>query len=109
VSPAAPPKAGGAPAVSFDEVRELYDLHKWLVVQTVIEPALALEDLPGLPQEDLEMLTQLATRERVTDAAGRQLGTEPLSRWETFRSFHGCAEGCEACKKVVDHFSTADG
>src|SRR3954470_23312424 len=35
--------ATGAPAVSFDEVRELYDLHKWLVAQTVIEPALTLE------------------------------------------------------------------
>jgi hypothetical protein len=109
VARGAPEGNGGAPAVSLDEVRELYDLHKWLVVQTVIEPALALEDLPELPQEDLEMLTQLATRERTTDAAGRSLGTEPLSRWETFRGFHGCAEGCEACKKVVDRFSTTDG
>lgn len=98
-----------APTVTLDDVRELYDLHKWLVVQTVIEPELELDDLHDLPQEDLEMLTQIATRERTTDAAGRSLGTEPLSRWATFRDKHGCAPGCEACAEVVNEFSTVDG
>src|SRR3954469_16107230 len=95
-------EGGGGPGVSLDEVKELYHLHQWLVVQTVVEPELTLEDLPDLPQEDLEMLTQLATRERTTDAAGRSLGTELLSRYEKFREFHRCAEGCEACKEVLD-------
>src|SRR3954451_18714321 len=29
---------GGGPGVSLDEVKELYHLHQWLVVQTVVEP-----------------------------------------------------------------------
>lgn len=102
--------AGGGekPAIGIEEVKDLYDLHKWLVVQTVIEPELELDDLPDLPQEDLEMLTQIATRERTTDALGRSLGVEPLSRYETFRTEHKCATGCEACEKVVGVFSTVE-
>lgn len=101
--------ADAQPQVTLDDVTELYHLHQWLVVNTVIEPELTIEDLPGLPQEDLEMLTQIATRERTVDAAGRPLGTEPLSRWVTFRRHHECAEDCEACKAVQREFSTTDG
>lgn len=101
-------EGSAAPAVSLDEVKELYDLHKWLVVQTVVEPTLTIDDLPDLPQEDLEMLTQIATRERTTDARGVALGVDPLSRWETFREFHRCPEECAPCQKVLDAFSTTE-
>lgn len=97
------------PDITLEQVKELFELHKWLVVQTVVDPVLEMDDLPDLPQEDLEFLTQIATRERTTDAAGRSLGTEPLSRWDTFREKHECAEGCEACQAVVDVFSTSVG
>lgn len=102
------PSQDAPAAVTLDEVKQLYDLNNWLVVQTVLEPELTIDDLPDLPAEDLEMLIKIANRERTVDAVGKSLGTDPLSRWETFRVKHGCAEGCEACTEVRLAFSTVE-
>lgn len=99
-----------APKVDVAEtVNSLYGLAEWLVTQTVVEPQLTVEDLPLLPQEDIDLLMNIALRERDTDARGVRLGVEPLSRWDTFRREHECAEGCEACERTLAQLSSPRG
>jgi hypothetical protein len=82
-----------------------------IVRRTVIEPDLSsVEDLDTvLIPADFHFLLSIANREQVYDADGRRLwGHEPLSRWDTFRSEHGCAEDCPACARVISEFSPAE-
>src|SRR5262245_15685657 len=82
-------------------------MHDWIVLQSVVEPQLTEDDLPNIPVEDLVMLTEIANRERDTDALGVRLGVEPLDRWLPFREAHGCpAEGCPACEAARARLST---
>ncbi len=96
-------------------VRGLIELTEWLVVEMVVEPKIELDDLPGFPQEDLDMLVSIAQRERDTDALGVRLGVTALSRWEVFRRHHGCekrevelgaGEECPDCQAVRGELST---
>lgn len=95
------------PKLSTEDVVAIQELHEWLVTETVVEPKLTIDDLPELPQEDLEMLTAIASRRRDIDARGIRLGVEPLSRWESFRHFHECDADCEACQSCRNAFSAA--
>lgn len=81
-------------------VKESVELQEWLVIEMVVNPVLTVEDLPGLPQEDLEMLVEIAERRRDTDATGHCIGVEPLNRWVPFREEHGCASACESCERA---------
>lgn len=115
-TPVADPAEGeepSAPTLDVEALKELAELHQWLVTQMLVEPELTLEDLEGPveerpPGDDLTMLVQIASRERHTDARGVVLGVEPLSRWERFRDRHGCGEDCRACQEVVGDFSSLD-
>ena len=82
------------------------ELYEYLVLESVVEPELTAEHLPRLPAEDKEMLIEVSLRERDTDALGRTLGVEPLSRWETFRREHKCSKSCAHCEAAQHALST---
>lgn len=108
----APAAADGSdperPRIDKEKIQQLASLHFFLVSEMLVEPALTISELERaeLPNEDLELLVQLATRERDTDALGVVLGVVPLSRFARFRDHHGCDESCEACAAVVEELST---
>lgn len=108
--PAAPAEGEQAerPSIDKEKIQQLASLHFFLVSEMLVEPKLTAGELEqaGLPNEDLELLVQLATRDRDTDALGVVLGVVPLSRFARFREHHGCDESCQACAAVVEELST---
>jgi len=72
-------------------------LTKHLVAEALVEPALSVDDLDEVPEEDLEMLMRIVTGRQTFDAAGVRIGVEPLDAWATFCDEHGCDPGCPAC------------
>jgi len=99
---------GSAPELDPEILKAATELGEWLVLQTVVEPELTPEQVSALPTEDKEMLVSIAKRERDRDAFGVRLGVDPLSRWDTFRHEHECPEGCPACERARQVFSTAE-
>jgi len=93
---------------AYAELQKVVQLLDFLILEMVVEPKLTQDDVDLLPGEDRELLIEIAQRERDTDAVGRRLGVEPLSRWETFRHRHHCAEDCDGCQAVLSDFSTVD-
>lgn len=92
----------------WGELQKMVELLDFLIMQMVLNPKLSQEDVDAIPTEDRELLIAIAQRERDTDAVGRRLGVEPLYRWETFRSEHGCAPDCPECQKCVQAHSSVD-
>jgi hypothetical protein len=89
---------------------KLGDLQKRLIVAGLVDPQLTIDDLddPDFPQEDLELLAAIISRERVYDARGVRIGIEPIDRFQRFRDKHECGPDCPACKALQDDVSTAD-
>jgi hypothetical protein len=103
--------AGGEkPQIDAEVLAHYIDLLRFMVSAALVEPEVSYEQIKAgmLPNEDLELLAAVVGRKRDTDARGVILGVEPLERWATFRTEHGCPAGCEACQKVVEQFSTVD-
>jgi hypothetical protein len=72
--------------VTEETIREQFDFYKFLVAQTVKNPALHEDDVADLPFEDIEMLVELASRNRDLDAVGHHLsGLETVGAFRTFR------------------------
>ena len=97
---------------SIDALKDVQDYMTHVVRLMVAEPDLSGEvDLDALLlPADFHWLLQVAQREVDVDAEGRRLWVvEPLSRWGTFRSEHGCPENCQACVRVQAAFSAAWG
>jgi hypothetical protein len=104
-------EAGLIQPLSQEEVDGIKRLYVYLAVTSVVTPKLKPPvydadgnvtdegDFPKLPAEDLEMLVQLAGRQRDTDGVGRSLGVEPISRFRVFGREHGCPPDCEACAR----------
>lgn len=96
----------------IEKVTDTVNLHIWLVSQMLVEPEYTYEELlPGspvkLPDEDMVMLIQIATRERNRDAAGVRLGVARIDSWaDSFRAKHECGPGCAACAAVLEEHST---
>lgn len=89
-----------------------------IVLKTVVEPKLTLEDLgtgqldddPLLPTVDYKWLVDLAFGNMDYDGEGRRVfGIEPLTRWATFRDFHECAPDCASCGLLAAAFSAPIG
>lgn len=111
-------EAGLITPLTQEEVDEVKRLYVYLAVTSVVKPKLKAPtydasgkltsegDAPMLPAEDLEMLVQLAGRNRDTDGAGRSLGVEPISRFRVFSVVHGCPPDCEACTRARAALST---
>lgn len=98
-------------AKHLEALKRLAELHRWIVSQMLVEPRLTPDELAdvvnGPPEDDVLLLTAIATRERATDARGVTIGVEPLSRYAGFREVHGCAPDCAACEALRQRFSTA--
>jgi len=92
---------------SYQELREYIDR---LVIASVVEPALTIEDLgdpdkldddPLVTPLDQQWIVSVAFRSTDEDAEGRRLwGVEPLNRFQIFSHFHDCPEGCEGCARA---------
>lgn len=79
-----------------------------LVLEVIVEPELSQRHIDEgvLPAADWRWALNIALGEEDRDGQGRLLwGREPLSRWDTFRHFHGCSEDCEGCTGAVGAFS----
>lgn len=88
----------------------LDQMQRRLLLEMVVDPALAEDDLDDVPVDDRLMLVGIAQRELAYDALGRRVGVEPLDRWDTFREAHHCpAEGCDACEQARRQLSTVHG
>lgn len=85
---------------------ELGEAFDYIVLDMIVEPVLTISEVRLIPSEDRDFLALIAQRQRDTDALGRRLGVEPLSRWERFRHHHGCAEDCAECEALRREFST---
>lgn len=106
-------------------VKDLIALQRWLTVESIVEPLIDLHDVEAglVSARDLELLRQIAMRERNTDARGVFLGVVPLDLFTTFREVHeliggddwrdghpaGLVEGCPACQAFEGALSTARG
>lgn len=90
------------------ERAEILEYLDTIVRSLIVAPDLSGEDLDVLPPVDYRWALHVAMGETDEDGEGRRLwGREPLSRWATFREFHGCSEDCDHCRGVREFFSLA--
>lgn len=85
--------------LTAETVAEQSDFYAKLVTITVKDPALEPEDVIGddpIPFEDVEMIVEIATRQRDLDALGRQLGgLHTTKEWRQFRGIEHLYEDVE--------------
>lgn len=79
--------AKGNLEVTREMIEEQWDYYSFLVSKTVAEPELTQDEVAEIPAEDVEMLVEIATRQRDMDAVYRHLAG--LEQQETFRQFRG--------------------
>jgi len=77
---------------------EQADFYHKLAAMTIKEPAVSEEDIPELPYEDIEMVVEMATRNRDLDAVGHHLAG--LEKSDEFRTFRGLGSGDENLEGV---------
>jgi hypothetical protein len=100
---------------TMELARQLDDLDKWMVSESVVHPKLSRDDVDELPPGDVEMLCDIIGRRRKTDAKGVFLGIVPLDLFTTFRDLHkgnqdenhqaGLDPDCPACQSGVELLS----
>lgn len=67
-------------------IRQQSEFYDKLVAITVKDPVVTEEDVHELPFEDIELIVEVATRQRDLDALGRHVGGLHTSKeWRTFR------------------------
>jgi hypothetical protein len=75
--------------LTAEAIAEQAPFYAKLVVATVKDPVVTEDDVIGddpLPFEDIEMIAELATRQRDLDAVGNHIGGLHTSKqWRTFR------------------------
>ena len=73
-------------AMTPELVAEQSEFYDKLVAATVKEPELTEEDVHTLPYEDVELIVEIATRQRDVDAVGHHIAGLHTSReWRKFR------------------------
>lgn len=77
--------------VTPEMLAEQWDYTSFLVAKTVVEPSVTPEEVAELPSEDVEMIVDLALRNRDLDALGHHLAG--LETQESFRRFRGLDSG----------------
>lgn len=75
----------GDEKITRETIEQQADVYNKLVSITVKEPTVTEEDVAELPYEDVEMIVELATRQRDIDAVGHHIGG--LEKIEEFRKF----------------------
>lgn len=69
------------------------EFYEKLVAQTVKEPEITEEDVKDLPFEDVELIVEIATRQRDLDALGRHIGgLHTSAEWRRFRGLAPLSE-----------------
>lgn len=69
-----------------------WEFYTRLILATVVEPSdLTESDVADLPYEDVEMIVEIASRQRDLDAEGKHIGG--LDASEKFRKFRGLEIG----------------
>lgn len=84
--------------ITKELVVEQADFYNKLVATAVKVPTITEDDVPDLPYEDVELIVELATRQRDVDALGRHLAG--LHKSKEWRSFRGLDYGDEALEDV---------
>lgn len=79
--------AGESPEASPDLLEKQAELEAFIVAETVVKPAISVEDVEELPYEDVEMIVSIAMRDRDLDAVGKHIGG--LDKVADFRRFRG--------------------
>lgn len=93
---------GGSHEMIEERGSEIADYLDGLVRQVVTDPDISELDLDELPPMDYRWLVAVAMGEMIYDGEGKRLwGREPLSAYQTFRSFHECAADCASCERMV--------
>ena len=75
--------------ITREMIENQWDYYAFLVSKTVVEPTISAEEVAEIPAEDIEMLVEIATRQRDMDAVYRHLSG--LDTQESFRRFRGLA------------------
>lgn len=72
--------------LTAEVISQQAEFYNKLVVASVVDPAVTEEDVPELPFEDVEMIVEIATRQRDTDALGHHIaGLHTSKDWRKFR------------------------
>lgn len=72
--------------ITAELINQQSDFYHKLVALTVKEPEITEADVADLPYEDVELIVEIATRNRDLDALGRHIaGLHKSSEWRHFR------------------------
>lgn len=72
--------------INKELIEQQADFYNKLVVLAVKSPEITEEDVAELPYEDVELIVEIATRNRDLDALGRHIaGLHRSAEWRTFR------------------------
>lgn len=88
---AAQAQQGQAP--TREQIGQQAEFNDHLVSIAVKDPEITADDVADLPYEDVEMIVEIAMRQRDVDALYRQLGG--LHKSEEWRTFRGVGLGAE--------------
>lgn len=72
--------------VTAEVISQQAEFYSKLVALSVVEPAISEEEVVDLPFEDVELIVEIATRQRDVDALGHHLaGLHTNKDWRKFR------------------------
>ena len=102
---------GSADTEAFQQrLRDAREMSKLLVAEALVEPKVTIDELDGLPWEDVEELMRICTGQQPFDSRGVRVGVEPVSGWATFQDAHRegpcLGEGCPRCEVARDALSS---
>ena len=79
--------ATGESKVTAEEIKAQAEFYRELIARSLVEPKAEPEDVKELPFEDIELIAQIATRQRDVDALGEHLaGLDKNEQWRRFRN-----------------------
>lgn len=74
------------PELTAETLMNEADWRNFIISHMVLSPKVTPEEVPDLPEEDVQMLTEFALRQRDQDVLGHQLaGLEVTEEWRRFR------------------------
>lgn len=89
-----------AQKVTEEMIKSQWDYYKFLLLVAVKDPQITEDDLDSdvIPYEDIEMLVEIATRQRDMDATYQHIGG--LDKLEAFRRARGIPDGDAALEGI---------
>lgn len=75
-----------AEEITREMIEQQADYYSLLVTLAVVDPVIEAEDVASLPFEDVDLIVDIASRNRDVDALGHQLGgLHKSEEWKAFR------------------------